>query len=79
MCLKVSFFCEDTCKALGFTLDQQGRCVVADKPELLFLHRVVCVCVCVVRFGCFSKWSLVLSVQSLWFPPIVQKHSQEVD
>lgn len=45
MCLKVSFFCEDTCKALGFTLDQQGRCVVADKPELLFLHRVVCVCV----------------------------------
>lgn len=46
MCLKVSFFCEDTCKALGFTLDQQGRCVVADKPELLFLHRVVCVCVC---------------------------------
>lgn len=33
----------------------------------------VCACVCVVLFGCRIR------MLSLWFPPLVQKHAQEVD
>lgn len=40
MCWKVRFFVMILVKLLA------SLCVVADKPELLFVHRGVCVCEC---------------------------------